>query len=258
MTRRCAIAPMGSVRRALRAVARPPRDDGRVGEQQRGHDRPPVAAERAVEPQHDDLGRAGVAADPDLAVEAGRAAPVAGDDDDDPARVLAARVVGGVDGRVGLGLVDDDDEGEHARERHRAGVGAQPDEPLRDVGGGRARQVDDHGSLHSRPSRRIMASAPDGPQPPETYCSGCGALLRPELLDGVEDLPGQLDLLVPGEERRLTEEDVEDEALVGLGRRLGERAAVAEVHRDVADLHLGARAPWRRSGASRPRRAARG
>ena len=66
------------------------------------------------------------------------------------------------------------------------------------------------------------------------------ALRRPELLDRVEDLPAELDLLVAGEQRRIAEQHVEDEALVGLGARLGEGVAVAEVHRHVAHLHAGA------------------
>src|SRR3954447_25109152 len=68
-----------------------------------------------------------------------------------------------------------------------------------------------------------------------------GARLGPVLLDRVEDLPGELDLLVPREQWWVTEQDVEDEPLVGLGARLGERPAVAEVHGHVAHLHLGAR-----------------
>src|SRR6476659_6188475 len=69
-----------------------------------------------------------------------------------------------------------------------------------------------------------------------------GAPVRgPPGLDRVEDLPGQLDLLMAGEERRVAEQDVEDEPLVGLRTGLGEGVAVAEVHRDVPDLHLRAR-----------------
>src|SRR5690348_3065670 len=49
----------------------------------------------------------------------------------------------------------------------------------------------------------------------------CRVLLRaasagPELLDWVKDLPGQLDLLVPGEQRRVADEDVEQQPLVRL------------------------------------------
>src|SRR6478735_9151491 len=65
-------------------------------------------------------------------------------------------------------------------------------------------------------------------------------LLGPVLEDRVEDLPGELDLLVAREQRRVAEQDVEDQPLVGLRGGLGERAAVDEVHVDVADLHLGA------------------
>ena len=43
------------------------------------------------------------------------------------------------------------------------------------------------------------------------------------------------------EQRRVAEQHVQDQPLVGLGRGLGERLAVGEVHRDVADLHRGAR-----------------
>src|SRR6476469_10154397 len=56
---------------------------------------------------------------------------------------------------------------------------------------------------------------------------------RPVLQDRVEDLPGQLDLVVLREQRRLAEQHVQDQPLVGLRRRLGERVAVAEVHADV-------------------------
>src|SRR5215203_3404145 len=63
-------------------------------------------------------------------------------------------------------------------------------------------------------------------------------LLLPEPHDGVEDLPGELDLLVPGEQGWLAEEHVEDEPLVRLGGGLGEGAPVAEVHGHVAHLHL--------------------
>lgn len=67
------------------------------------------------------------------------------------------------------------------------------------------------------------------------------AVLVPVLLDRVEDVPGELDLLVTREEVRVAEEHVEDEPLVRLGARLREGLAVGEVHRDVPDLHGGAR-----------------
>src|ERR1700761_8361543 len=41
-------------------------------------------------------------------------------------------------------------------------------------------------------------------------------VLGPELLDLVEDAPGQLDLLLTGEERRVADQDVKDQPLVGL------------------------------------------
>src|SRR4051812_25691531 len=66
------------------------------------------------------------------------------------------------------------------------------------------------------------------------------ALPRPVVEHRVEDLPRPLHLCVPGEQRRVTEQDVEDQPFVGLRARLGERAAVGEVHVHVADLHLGA------------------
>ena len=43
------------------------------------------------------------------------------------------------------------------------------------------------------------------------------------------------------EQRRLAEQDIEDQAFVCLGARLGESMPVAEVHRDVAHLRAGAR-----------------
>src|SRR4051812_1154324 len=46
-------------------------------------------------------------------------------------------------------------------------------------------------------------------------------LLGPVLEHGVEDLPGQLDLVLLGEQRRVTEEYVEDQSLVGLRTGLG-------------------------------------
>src|SRR5680860_820499 len=65
---------------------------------------------------------------------------------------------------------------------------------------------------------------------------GC-VLPGPVLEDRVEDLPGQLDLLLLGKKRRVAEQHVEDEAFVGFRTRLGEGSSVGEVHVDVADLH---------------------
>src|SRR6188472_2793499 len=69
---------------------------------------------------------------------------------------------------------------------------------------------------------------------------GAAALALPVVEDGVEDPPGLLDLLVVREQRWVAEEDVEDQAFVRLRAGLDERAAVGEVHVDVADLQGGA------------------
>src|SRR5579859_3285716 len=63
----------------------------------------------------------------------------------------------------------------------------------------------------------------------------------PEVLDRVEDPPAELDLGLPREQRRIADEDVEQQPLVGFGAGLGERLAVGEVHVHVADLHRRAR-----------------
>src|SRR5215470_5623567 len=63
------------------------------------------------------------------------------------------------------------------------------------------------------------------------------AVLGPVLLDRVEHLPGQLDLLVPGEQRGVADEHVQQQPLVRLRAVLGERLAVGEVHVHVPDLH---------------------
>src|SRR5659263_40008 len=61
---------------------------------------------------------------------------------------------------------------------------------------------------------------------------------RPVVEHRIEDLPAELDLLLLREQWRVTEQYVQKQPLVRLGRRLGERVAVAEVHVDVPDLHL--------------------
>ncbi len=65
--------------------------------------------------------------------------------------------------------------------------------------------------------RAIIASADCGPQRAGGVLLGLAALRRPVLQHRVEDPPGQLDLLVPREQRRVAEQDVEDQPLVGLG-----------------------------------------
>src|SRR3954471_15746367 len=80
-----------------------------------------------------------------------------------------------------------------------------------------------------------------GLRPPGARLVGVGPSVgRPVVDDRVEDLPRQLDLLVLREQGRVPEEHVEDEPLVRLGGGLGERAAVREIHVDVADLHRAA------------------
>ena len=137
------------------------------GQQQGDHDAVAVPREGAVQPQDDHLAGPGVTADPDLGVETAGATLVAADQGDDAAGMLTARVLRRLDRLVGLGLVDDDDQGEHPSERHGAHVVAQPDQLLADGGRGGAGQVDDHGFLQVRPSRRIMSPALAGPHPPE-------------------------------------------------------------------------------------------
>src|SRR3954471_17662216 len=59
----------------------------------------------------------------------------------------------------------------------------------------------------------------------------------PEVLDRIEDAPAELDLRLPRKQRRIADEDVEHQPLVGFRAGLGERLAVGEVHVHVADLH---------------------
>src|SRR5215213_5579879 len=63
----------------------------------------------------------------------------------------------------------------------------------------------------------------------------------PELLERVDRRPRRLHLRVAGEERRVAEQNVEQQPLVGLGGGLGELLAVEEVNGHVPDLHHAAR-----------------
>src|SRR5690348_1531970 len=63
----------------------------------------------------------------------------------------------------------------------------------------------------------------------------------PRPLQRVDHAPAGLDLVGVREQRAVADEHVQHQPLVRLRARLGERLAVLEVHRDVADLHRGAR-----------------
>ena len=162
-----------------------------------------------------------------------------GRDHDDAHRVLARGVVGGLDGLLLVAGRGRDHEGQHAAEGDDAALLADLDERLRDRARRGVGQVDDHGRLQVRPSRARSSSAELGPQVPGRYCSGWPCVAQNSSI-GSRIFQRELDLLVAREQRRVAEQHVEDESLVGLGARLGERVAVAEVHRDVAHLHAGA------------------
>src|SRR5271166_323882 len=78
--------------------------------------------------------------------------------------------------------------------------------------------------------------------PPGARFIGVGlAVCCPIIEDGIEYFPGQFDLLVHREQRWLTEQHIQDQSFVSLGRIFRERRAVGEVHVDVADFHRAAR-----------------
>ena len=201
-----------------------------------------VHRQLAVEAQHEDLAGPRVAADPDLRVQAVDAALGAADHDDDSAGVFVAGAVGRLDRHLGLVLAGHDDQRQHPAQGDRAAALAQVDELAVDRGrrgapaGRRSRHPPDPAvaghecvgrrAAPTRPTRtaRVVLRAPSG--------SSIGSRIFQE----------QLDLLaLAGEERRVAQQDVQDQSLVGLRRGLGEGVPVAEVHRDVADLHGGAR-----------------
>ncbi len=176
-------------------------------------------------------------------------------DDDQPAGVLGRGARRRLLGLLDLALLDDHDEGQREPARHRAGRPPLGRQRLDDGGAGGVPQ-----RRHERasgtvpvcvpPARRaVTAASSAGRRGPAsrrrragpTRRRGRGAApascSRQCCLDRVDDAPALLDLLVAGEQRRVAEQHVEQQPLVGLGAGLGERLAVLEVHRDVADLH---------------------
>jgi hypothetical protein len=104
---------------------RPPGHDRGVGQQQRGDEGLAFLGEFTEAAQHDDLGRAGVPADPDLRVEAVRRGGTGVGQHDDPAGVFAAGLVGRLDRfflEPGFG---DHHEGEHPAKGDHAALLAQ-------------------------------------------------------------------------------------------------------------------------------------
>ena len=107
-----------------------------------------------------------LAPDTYLGVDGAATAPALVDDGDDSRRVQMRGLDGRLKGRLAPAAVDDDDERQHTSEGERAGIVAEADQSAGHGGGRRRGHVHDHGSLHRRPSRAIIASAPDGPQRP--------------------------------------------------------------------------------------------
>ncbi len=131
-----------------------------------------MLGEFAEQPHDDDFAGTGVTTDPDLTVDAVGSPPGATDDDDDAAGVLARGLGGDLDRLVGSIVIDDDDEGEDPAQGQGPDLVAQLDQLLAD-GRGRGRgEVDDHGFLHTRPSRASIRSLDAGPHPPDGYGSG--------------------------------------------------------------------------------------
>jgi len=103
-----------------------------------------VVGELPGRPQHDDLARARVAADPDLRIQARGPAPGVRDEHDDAARVLTTRVVRRLDRFLRVAAIGIDDEGEDSSESDGAPFLADPDERAVDLAGGRPGQLNDH------------------------------------------------------------------------------------------------------------------
>ena len=107
---------------------------------------PALLAEQAVHAQQDRLAGAGLA-HPDLGVEPGLGLGPAGDDGQDPARVLAAGLAGRPDRVILLRLVGDDDQREYRAGGGPAHPAARLGERLVDRAGSGVGQVDGHRSL---------------------------------------------------------------------------------------------------------------
>ena len=150
----------------LRRAVGPPGHDRRVRQQQGRDERFAFLREFAVAAEQDDLGGSGVAAHPDLRVEPGRGVGPGVGEDDDPAGVLPAGLVGGLDGLLFQPGLGDDHEGQHPAQGNHAALLAQRHDLLGDLGGGGVGKIYDHGLLQVRPSRASNSSAEAGPQLP--------------------------------------------------------------------------------------------
>ena len=154
------------VRRGRRHRVRPPGDDRGVRQQQRREQGLGGLGELAVAVQHDDLGGAGVTAHAQLGVEPGALRLGVRHVHEDPARVLVAREVRGLQGGLGVPGLGEDHEREDPAERDDAVLVPQLAQLLVDGRGGGVLHRNDHGRLQTRPSRASSSSAAAGPQDP--------------------------------------------------------------------------------------------
>ena len=104
----------------------------------------------------------------------------------------------------------------------------------------RHRMGDDRGRQilrHRLPSRSISSSAGLGtPRPGGVVGEVRCRRRRPAFDDRRHHGPGRFDLVCPGEQRRVAEQRVEDERLIGVGRVHHERRPVVEVHVHRPDI----------------------
>ena len=222
-----------------RRLTEPPGDDGCVRGQQRQHDRLRVQREPAVHPHDHGLAGSEPAADEHLGVEPRlgriRTTPY---DDEQPAGVLRSSAGGGQFGFGHALLVDDDNQSERQAARHGPGLPALSGQRFDDLGTGRVPQCR-HARLRQSvvmlASGEVLSRSPPGPAVAGEHLVGrlraplagavvlrpeaVGVLLAPQLLDRVDDPPGLLDLLVAREQRRVAEQDVQEQSLVGLRAR---------------------------------------